>query len=87
MSLEKLDSLPLSTGAPHIVFVMVDDAGLNDMSLETSDQYVPTLQKLASEGVVLSRYYGMHLCTPARGAFLTGRWVSSAWTAHPTRLQ
>jgi hypothetical protein len=85
VSLDSLGGVPLSSGAPHVIFIMVDDAGLNDIATTlqdsdedsdkgawSSDQYMPTLSSLARDGVVLSKYYGMHLCTPARGAFLTG---------------
>ena len=37
----------------------------------------PTLTKMAGEGIVLSNYYSMEVCTPARGALLTGRYPLS----------
>lgn len=63
-----------------VVFFLVDDQGYNDFGPESSDLWwaTPTLSKLASEGIVLQRYYAMHLCTPSRAALLSG--------LHPVRL-
>lgn len=63
-----------------VVFFLVDDQGYNDFGPESSDLWwaTPTLSKLASEGIVLHRYYAMHLCTPSRAALLSG--------LHPVRL-
>jgi arylsulfatase len=38
----------------------------------------PTLTKMAGEGIVLSNYYSMEVCTPSRAALLTGRNQHSA---------
>ena len=35
----------------------------------------PLFDKLASEGLILDRYYSQFLCTPARGSLNTGRFA------------
>ena len=64
------------TGAPHIVFVLVDDWGWNDVGYRSTHMAwtTPTIDRLASEGVKLENYFTAYSCIPARGALLTGRY-------------
>ena len=42
---------------PHIVFVVADDLGWNDVSFHGSQQvHTPHIDKLAAEGVVVCRF-------------------------------
>ena len=54
--------------SPNVVFILIDDVGMNDMGASSTDLSVvtPFMESLAEEGVLLSRYYTNHLCTPAR---------------------
>ncbi len=58
---------------PHIVFVLADDLGWYDVGFHGSDVRTPTLDRLASEGVLLERHYVLPACSPSRSALLTGR--------------
>ncbi len=58
--------------APNIVVVLVDDMGYSDIGPFGSEIATPTLDTLAEEGVRLSNYHTMPLCSPARAALLTG---------------
>lgn len=53
---------------PNVLFLLVDDVGMNDLGLLSTDisELTPYLDSLAGEGVSLTNYYTNHICTPAR---------------------
>src|SRR5690348_17702533 len=60
-------------GAPNVVIVLLDDIGFGQSSAFGGPCKMPTLDKLAADGL---RYNGFHttaLCSPTRTALLTGR--------------
>uniref|UniRef100_H2ZAS2 Sulfatase N-terminal domain-containing protein n=1 Tax=Ciona savignyi TaxID=51511 RepID=H2ZAS2_CIOSA len=59
---------------PHVVMVLVDDMGWNDVQWNNPNVYMPNLQALAEEGVILNHAYAQEKCTPSRAALLTGRY-------------
>ena len=68
---------------PHIVFVLADDYGYNDVQYhalkngnDTNIIRTPTLDSLAAKGVKLENYYVQPVCSPTRAALLTGRYGS-----------
>ena len=62
---------------PHIVFVVADDLGWNDVGFHGSTQVrTPNIDKLAKDGVQLDRYYVQAECSPTRASILTGRHVA-----------
>lgn len=58
---------------PHIIFILTDDQGFNDVGYHNAALRTPTLDKLAAEGVQLENYYVQPLCTPSRSQLITGR--------------
>ncbi|GHH84244.1 hypothetical protein GCM10018793_48120 [Streptomyces sulfonofaciens] len=59
-------------GAPNVVVVLTDDMGYSDIGPFGSEIPTPVLDALAADGVRLSNYHTMPLCSPARAALLTG---------------
>lgn len=71
---------------PHLVFVLADDLGWNDVGFHGSTIRTPHLDALAAGGVLLDNYYTQPLCTPSRSQLLTGRYqVRSAPGGPPAR--
>jgi len=60
-------------GAPNILFVLYDDTGLAAWSPFGGRINMPTLQKLADNGLMYSQWHTTALCSPTRSTILTGR--------------
>ena len=58
---------------PHIVLILADDLGYNDVPWHNPTIISPTLQDLAKEGVILEQNYVQPKCSPSRAALLTGK--------------
>lgn len=61
------------TTAPNILVFVVDDLGWGDVAFHKGHIPTPQLDRLASEGVDLQRFYVYPVCSPTRAAFLTGQ--------------
>ena len=46
--------------------------GYNDVSWHNNFVHMPTIDKLARDGVILEQAYAQEVCTPSRAALLTG---------------
>ncbi|XP_030622391.1 arylsulfatase I [Chanos chanos] len=68
------DPSMLNHRPPHIIFIMTDDQGFNDIGYHNPDIRTPTLDKLAADGVKLENYYIQPICTPSRSQLITGRY-------------
>ena len=68
-----------ASDSPHVLLLLVDDMGANDVGYASTDLAfaTPSMDALAADGVRLARYYTLPSCTPARAALLTGRYASS----------
>ena len=91
-----------SSSPVHIVYVIGDDIGWNDVGWQSTDfgpdslplgGATPTLDALATSGVILDRFYAMPQCTPSRTSLLsgvhpmhTGMYVTSINPATPFAL-
>jgi arylsulfatase A-like enzyme len=60
-------------GAPNILFILYDDTGLAAWSPFGGSINMPTLQKLADNGLTYTQWHTTALCSPTRSTLLTGR--------------
>ncbi len=67
-----------AAAAPHVVVILADDMGWADLGADGSGIDTPHLDRLAQEGVKLTRFYASApMCSPTRAALLTGRYPHS----------
>ncbi|TWT91522.1 arylsulfatase [Stieleria varia] len=60
---------------PNIVFIMTDDQGYWDTGV-TGNPHIdtPNMDRIATSGVQLDRYYAAPVCAPTRAGIMTGRY-------------
>ncbi|MFN0142463.1 MAG: arylsulfatase [Mycobacterium sp.] len=82
ISLDVRDSVPdwgpyeltrAPEGAPNILVVLYDDTGLAAWSPYGGRINMPTLDRLADNGLAYTQWHTTALCSPTRSTFLTGR--------------
>jgi arylsulfatase len=68
-------ALPLKAppGAPNIVLIVLDDVGFGHTSAYGGPIQTPSLEALAQDGLRFNNFHTTALCSPSRGALLTGR--------------
>ena len=60
-------------GAPNVIIVLLDDIGFGGPSPFGGPINMPTLQRLADNGLSYNRFHTIALCAPTRAALKTGR--------------
>jgi arylsulfatase A-like enzyme len=60
-------------GAPNVLFVLFDDTGQAAWSPFGGGINMPTLQRLADNGLMYTQWHTTALCSPSRSTMLTGR--------------
>ncbi len=63
----------LGSSRPNIIIMVADDLGWADVGFHGGDIDTPSLDRLAAEGVELTRFYTTPICSPTRAALMTGR--------------
>ncbi len=58
---------------PNILLVLFDDVGFMDFGVYGGDARTPTIDALAKDGVMFSRFYASPFCGPSRAMLMTGR--------------
>lgn len=59
--------------APNILIVLIDDCGFGQMGTLGGGISTPTMDRVASNGLLYNRFHTTALCSPTRAALLTGR--------------
>jgi arylsulfatase A-like enzyme len=60
-------------GSPNVLLILLDDVGFGMCSTFGGPVPTPELDKLAKNGLKFNRFHTTALCSPTRGALLTGR--------------
>lgn len=60
-------------GAPNILFILYDDTGLGAWSPYGGLINMPTMDRLAENGLTYTQWHTTALCSPTRSTILTGR--------------
>ena len=58
---------------PNIVYILVDNFGWGDISIQGGAIPTPRMDSLAKDGLRLTNFNVESQCTPTRSALLTGR--------------
>ena len=67
--------LSLSQAKNHVLFIVIDDLGFNDVGFRSHEIKTPNIDKFALQGVILNKYYVQDVCSPSRATFMTGRYA------------
>lgn len=65
---------PPSAVRPNIVILLADDLGWTDVTFHGGNIATPNIDRIATEGAELARYYVAPVCSPTRAGLLTGRY-------------
>ena len=75
-----------TAGRPNIVLVMTDDQGFGDLGVQGNDKIkTPNIDRFASGGVELTRFYCSPVCAPTRASLMTGRYFYRSGVVHTSR--
>ena len=62
---------------PNVIFIMADDLGYTDVACFGSKYYeTPNIDKLASQGMKLTRHHHCQNCQPTRAALMSGQYAA-----------
>lgn len=65
----------VSKNNPNVLFIMMDDLGYGDVSLNGAIYDTPNIDSIGENGLNLTNFYSAYsVCSPARFAALTGRY-------------
>lgn len=59
--------------APNVLIILIDDMGFGQSSAFGGPVQMPTVEKLAQNGLKYNKFHTTALCSPTRAALLTGR--------------
>lgn len=66
-------SIAFAAEKPNIVYILVDNWGWGDISVQGGTTATPNIEKLAAQGLRLTNFNVQNQCVPTRSALHTGR--------------
>jgi len=85
---EKVDDMEkrksrLHSIKPHIIMILIDDFGFNDIPWNNQDVKMPYTMELATgAGKILNHAYSSHVCSPSRGTLMSGLYAHKIAMSH-----
>ena len=67
-------TLSVSARKPHVLIIIADDLGWNDIGVHNPFFQTPNIDALLGESLKLNNYYVQPICTPTRSVMLSGRY-------------
>ncbi len=65
----------VKSGNPNVLFILMDDMGYGDTSLNGAIYDTPNMDRIGEEGINFDNFYSSYsVCSPARFALMTGRY-------------
>lgn len=58
---------------PHFIVILADDMGYSDIGAFGGEIATPRLDRLAEDGLLMTRFYNAARCCPSRASLLTGQ--------------
>ncbi|MBW2472074.1 MAG: sulfatase-like hydrolase/transferase [Deltaproteobacteria bacterium] len=76
---------------PNIVYILVDNWGWGDISIQGSSTPTPRIDAFARQGIRFTNFNIQNQCTPTRSAIHTGRLpirsgIHGGFATHPSRV-
>ncbi|MEY4173913.1 MAG: hypothetical protein RI900_1078 [Actinomycetota bacterium] len=69
----RLRGTPAPQGAPNVLLILLDDVGFGSCGPFGGPVPMPTLERVAAQGLRYNQFHTTALCSPTRAALLTGR--------------
>lgn len=77
-SAKTADAAAAKLARPHILLIVADDLGWNDVGSFNgpglATPYAPVMDELMERGIKLKQHYSEAICSPTRGALMSGRY-------------
>ncbi|MDF1746130.1 MAG: arylsulfatase [Gimesia sp.] len=71
---------------PNVILILSDDQGYGDIGFHGNPKIkTPHLDRMAKEGIELSRFYCSPVCAPTRASLMTGRYYYRTGVIHTSR--
>ncbi len=68
----------LAAEKPNLIIILADDMGYSDPGCYGGEVSTPAIDRLARDGVRLSRFHNGGMCVVSRASLLTGKWWPQA---------